>query len=223
VRYTRLRRELLRTACELSPSGLALRHGTSGNVSVRVGHGFLITPTGVPFVAMGAADLVELDESGKARPGQLAPSSEWRFHRDIYRSRPEAGAVVHAHPLFATSLACLRRSIPAVHYMVAAAGGNSIRCADYATFGTAELSRNALAALKGRRACLLANHGLIALGNRLEGALKLAVEVEDLAAQYWHALQLGAPVILGAEEMKKVVRRFGTYGQGRARGGPSDR
>jgi L-fuculose-phosphate aldolase len=175
--------------------------------------GFLITPTGVPFEAMGAADVVELDVRGTPRPGQLAPSSEWRFHRDIYRARREAGAIVHAHPLFATSLACLRKGIPAVHYMVAAAGGNSIRCAEYATFGTDELSRNAMVALKGRRACLLANHGLIAVGDGLQAALTLAVEVENLAAQYWHALQIGKPVILGEGEMKRVIGKFGTYGQ----------
>jgi L-fuculose-phosphate aldolase len=213
VRHLRLRRELLRVSRELIPSGLALRHGTSGNVSVRVGGGFLITPTGVPFEELATEDLVELDGKGVPRAGQLAPSSEWRFHRDIYRTRVDVGAIVHAHPLFATSIACLRRSIPAVHYMVAAAGGNSIRCARYATFGSEALSRHALAALMDRRACLLANHGMIAVGADLGAALKLAVEVENLAAQYWHAVQLGTPTILGARETKRVQEKFRTYGQ----------
>jgi L-fuculose-phosphate aldolase len=207
-------RELLKQATrDMTASGLVLRHGTSGNASVRIAGGFLITPTGVPYGEMRLADMVELTGDGTPRPGQLAPSSEWRFHRDIYRSRPEAGAIVHAHPLFATALACSRRSIPAVHYMVALAGADSIRCAEYATYGTAELSRNALAALDGRKACLLANHGMIAFGEDMARALTLAVEVEHLAAQYWHAAQVGDPVVLGAKEMRRVRERFSRYGQ----------
>jgi L-fuculose-phosphate aldolase len=211
------RRELLAVARESIASGLVLPHGTSGNLSVRIARGFLITPTGIPFMTMGASDLVELSADGTPRRGQLVPSSEWRFHRDIYRTRPEAGAIVHAHSPFATVLACQRRSIPAVHYMIAAAGGDSVRCADYATFGTEELSRHAIAALAGRRACLLANHGMIAIGATLDAALTLAVEVENLAAQYWRILQLGRPVVLNKREMASVLEKFKTYGQQRAR------
>ena len=213
MKHFQARRELLEAARQLSASGLGAIGSTSGNVSRRVEGGLLITPTGVAYECLKAADLVELDVQGNPLPGQLRPSSEWRFHTDIYRSRSEAQAIVHAHPRFATALACLRQAIPAFHYMVAVAGGDSIRCADYATFGSAELSRNALAALVQRRACLLANHGIIALGESLARAMNLAVEVENLAAQYCRALQVGAPVILDAAEMARVVEKFATYGQ----------
>jgi L-fuculose-phosphate aldolase len=213
VNHPQARRELLETAQELSRSGLGSSRSMSGNVSRRVEDGFLITPTGVPYDGMRVDDLVELEAQGVPLAGQLQPSSEWRFHKDIYLSRPEIGAVVHAHPHFATALACLRRPIPAFHYMVAVAGGDSIRCAEYATFGTPELSRNALVALEDRRACLLANHGLIAGGATLSKALHLAVEVETLAAQYCTALELGEPVVLDAREMAEVLRKFETYGQ----------
>ena len=149
----------------------------------------------------------------RARRG-CAPSTEWRIHRDIYRRRPDVGAVVHTHSTFATALSCLRRPIPAFHYMVAKAGGDDIRCARYATYGTAALSRNALAALGGgRRACLLANHGLLALGADLASARLLAEEIEALCAQYVHARAAGTPVILPAREMKRVRAKFATYGR----------
>ena len=151
---------------------------------------------------------------GEAR-GSLLPSSEWRFHRDIYVARADAHAIVHTHAPFATSLACLHRGIPPFHYMVAVAGGNDIRCAPYATFGTQELSDHALAALAGRDACLLANHGMIALGASLAKALALAVEVETLAEMYWRALQIGEPVLLSDAEMDVVLEKFRTYGQRR--------
>jgi len=215
VTHPSARRELLATARQLNASGLGADRSTSGNLSVRVKGGLLITPTGIPYEAMKARDLVELGSDGAPRPGQLFPSSEWRFHCDIYRSRPEAQAIVHAHPRFATALACLGRSIPAFHYMVAVAGGADIRCAGYATFGSDELSRNALAALEARRACLLANHGLIAFGETLVRALALAIEVETLAAQYCQALQLGEPVLLDAAEMERVLEKFRSYGQQR--------
>jgi L-fuculose-phosphate aldolase len=223
VTHGSARRELLGAARELSTSGLAASRSTSGNLSTRIKTGLLITPTGVRYEVMAAGDLVELDSQGLPRAGQLAPSSEWRFHRDIYRSRPEAKAIVHAHPPFATALACLRRGIPAFHYMVAVAGGADVRCADYATFGTPELSRNAVTALEGRRACLLANHGIIAFGDTIAKALALAIEVEHLAAQYCRAVQIGTPVILDAAEMARVVGKFKTYGQQAAKAPGSER
>jgi L-fuculose-phosphate aldolase len=186
--------------------------GTSGNVSVRSGGGLLITPTGVTCDDVGAASIVALTMDGVAR-GALPPSSEWRIHRDIYRRRPEVGAVVHTHSAFATALACLRRPIRAFHYMVAKAGGDDIRCARYATYGSEALSRNALAALDGRRACLLANHGLLALGADLASARLLAEEVEALCEQYILARVAGAPVVLPAREMKRVRAKFATYGR----------
>ena len=191
---------------------LGLNRGSSGNLSVRTDDGLLITPSGVPPAALTAKAMVAMTIEGTWPAGQR-PSSEWRFHRDIYLARGGAGAVVHVHSPFATALACLRRDIPAFHYMVAVAGGDSIRCAFYATFGTQDLSDHALAALEGRHACLLANHGLIAVGADLDGAVRMAVEVEALAEQYWRALQVGEPVLLDAAEMAVVLERFATYGR----------
>jgi L-fuculose-phosphate aldolase len=144
--------------------------------------------------------------------GHRKPSSEWRFHRDIYAARPEIGAIVHSHPPFGIALASHGRGIPAFHYMVAMAGGRDIRCAPYATYGTQELSDHAVMALEGRFACLLANHGMIAAGKTLERAVALAVEVESLAEGYWRALQIGEPVILGDAEMDIVIEKFKSYG-----------
>jgi L-fuculose-phosphate aldolase len=190
--------------------------GTSGNVSARTASGLVITPSGVPCDDVDAASIVELTPGGGARPGARyahGPSTEWRIHRDIYRSRPDVGAVVHTHSTFATALSCLRRPIPAFHYMVAKAGGDDVRCARYATYGTAALSRNALAALDGsRRACLLANHGLLALGADLASARLLAEEIEALCAQYIHARAAGRPVTLPAREIARVRAKFATYG-----------
>jgi L-fuculose-phosphate aldolase len=149
---------------------------------------------------------------GAVTPASRTPSTEWRFHRDIYRTRADAAAVVHTHAPFATTLACLDRGIPAFHYMVARAGGDDIRCAPYATFGSQELSDRALAALQDRKACLLAHHGAIALGESLESALRLAVEVETLAEMYWRALQIAEPRLLDREEMARVAERFRYYG-----------
>jgi L-fuculose-phosphate aldolase len=205
------RRVLLETARRMAELGLA--PGTSGNVSLRLDTGLLITPSGVPYEEMTREDLVELDAAGGRRGGGARPSTEWRRHRDLYEARPEARAIVHTHSRVATALSCLRRGIPAFHYMVAAAGGDDIRCADYATFGTPELARCAVAALAGRRACLLANHGAVALGADAGGALRLAVEVESLAAQYAQALVLGEPVILDTAEMARVHERFADYGR----------
>jgi len=184
--------------------------GTSGNLSCRYEDGFLITPSGVPYDALTPEQIVLVGLDGDA---DGAPSSEWRFHRDIYVARPDAGAVVHCHSTYATAIACLRRSIPAFHYMVAVAGGADIRCSDYATFGTQALSDAALAALEGRMACLLANHGQIALGADVAATFSLAEEVEQLAHQYAVTLQAGEPVQLGADEMAKVIEKFKTYGK----------
>ena len=201
-----------------------INQGTAGNVSVRTKRGCLITPSGVDYEAMGPGRIVHVGLDGDVlapASGADAPSSEWRMHTDIYRHRPEAGAVVHAHPPNATALACTGRGIPAFHYMVAVAGGSDIRCAPYATFGTADLSRNMMAALKDRRACLLANHGMICYGADLAAALALAVEVEALARQYVIALGLGNVNVLDEEQMVDVLERFRTYG--RSRPGPDDR
>jgi L-fuculose-phosphate aldolase len=206
-----LRVEVVATAQAMSRAGLS--RGTSGNVSARVRGGLLITPSGVAYDALRPSDVVEVGERGEVLSGGLAPSTEWRLHAAIYAARPEVGAVVHAHSSFATTLSCLRRSIPAVHYMVAAAGGNDVRCAPYATFGTAELAAGALAALVERRACLLSNHGQVAVHANLAGALRLAGDVEELAAIYWRALQIGAPHILDDAEMARVHERYRGYGQ----------
>jgi L-fuculose-phosphate aldolase len=204
----KLRREIIATA--LAMNELRINRGKSGNVSARVARGFLVTPSGLAYEATKAEDIVAVSLDGKAT-GRRAPSSEWRFHRDIYAARPEVGGIVHAHSSFATTLACLGRGIPAFHYMVAIAGGADIRCAPYATFGTQELSDHALAALEGRRACLLANHGMIAVGEAPKAALALAVEVEGLAEQFWRALQVGEPNLLSDAEMRRVLEKFRTY------------
>lgn len=205
-----LRLELIATARAMQPAGL--NRGTAGNVSVRSGAGFYITPTGMPYATLQADDipLMALDGSHQ---GSRKPSSEWRFHRDLYASRPEVGAVLHAHSPFAVSLACLRYDIPAFHYMIARFGGDSIRCADYAIFGSPDLSTAALAAMHERKACLLANHGLLVAGHDLAEAMALAIELEELCEQYWRACQLGQPVILSADEMTAVLAKFAGYGQ----------
>lgn len=210
--HERLRREIVERCRELNANGL--NQGTSGNISARCGDGLLISPSGVPYDRLTPDMVVPMDMDG-GWEGPLKPSSEWRFHRDILRRRPDANAVIHAHPPHATALAIRRLDIPALHYMVAVAGGDSIRCAPYATFGTAELSEHALAALEGRSACLLANHGMIATGRSLGHAMWLAVEVETLARQYVLALQIGGPVLLTDAEMKQVFERFARYASGR--------
>ena len=205
-----LRAELLRIAKRLVETGL--NRGTSGNCSVRQtsSTGFLITPSGVPVDDMDAASIVCMDFAGRI-DGNGTPSSEWRFHRDILQQRPEVGAVIHVHSTFATALACLRRDVPPFHYMIAVAGGNTIRCSSYALFGTQALSDAALDALDGRRACLLANHGMIAVGTDLDDALAIAVEVEALCEQYIHALQVGEPSCLSDDEMSAVCQQFKGY------------
>ena len=205
-----LRKELIATA--LAMNALGVNRGKSGNVSARWKDGFLVTPSGLPYEETRPADIVFVDGHGTPA-GRRPPSSEWRFHHDIYRTRKDAQAVVHTHSSFATTLACLRVEVPAFHYMIAMAGANSIRCAPYATFGTQVLSDHALQALSGRKACLLANHGMIAIGDGLKHALALAVEVEALCEQYWRALQIGKPAVLSDAEMEVVLEKFKTYGK----------
>ncbi len=203
-----LRKQLIQIALQMN--ALGINRGKSGNVSARWGSGFLITPSGLPYEDTKPADIVFMDAPG--RPvGRRDPSSEWRFHFDIYRRKNHVNAVVHTHASFATTLSCLGMAVPAFHYMVAMAGGNNIPCAPYATFGTQSLSDHALAALEDRAACLLANHGMIAIGQNLKAALALAVEVEALCEQYWRALQLGKPVLLSEQEMATVVEKFKSY------------
>jgi L-fuculose-phosphate aldolase len=191
---------------------LGINQGTSGNASVRLDDAhFLITPSGLPYDAMRPVQIPVMTLAGRWY-GARRPSSEWRFHRDILAARPDAAAVIHTHGPLATTLAVLRRDIPAFHYMVAVAGGDSIRCAPYATFGTQALSDLALAALEGRRACLLANHGLIAIGATLEKALALAVEVEALSGMYLRACAIGEPALLSPAQMQEALELFRTYG-----------
>lgn len=213
-----------------SMNALGINSGRAGNVSLRWHRGgedgLLITPSALAYEATTIDDLVWLpvaappgedpDAEQPARSdGTRAPSSEWRLHRDLYATRADAGAIVHAHAPFATTLACLPRvhveGVPAFHYMIAVAGGDDVRCAPYAMFGTSALSAAARAALAGRRACLLAQHGLVALAGTLDGALELAVEVESLARIYWQALQVGEPALLDAPAMARVHARFGRY------------
>jgi L-fuculose-phosphate aldolase len=214
-----LRVAIVHTACEMER--LRINQGTSGNVSARCGEGLLITPSGVPANALTADAIVwlPLDVQDDAPVfAECRPSTEWRFHRDILRARREIGAVVHTHSSAATAIAIHGRDIPAHHYMVAAAGGNSIRCAPYATFGSQALSDYALEALHERTACLLAHHGVIALGHDLAKALWLANEVEVLAQQYLLASQLGPPPLLSDEAIAEVVKKFSNYGLRRASG-----
>ena len=205
-----LRSELVRIANKLDAQGL--NRGTSGNLSARYGEGMLITPSGMGAEGLTEDDIVFVSMDGTAR-GRWQPSSEWLFHRDIYVQRGEVGAVVHTHSVAATALACLRKDIPPFHYMIALIGGDNIRCAKYATFGTQQLSDNALAALKDRKACLLANHGMITAGKNLDEAFKITVEVETLSEMYLRALQVGEPVLLSAQEFQDAQRRFGSYGK----------
>jgi L-fuculose-phosphate aldolase len=205
-----LRLRLVSVARRLSQSGM--NQGRSGNVSARVEGGFLVTPSGLAYDTLSGGDIVFVDANDESH-GPHVPSSEWRLHRDIYRRFEEAGGVVHTHSPFATTLSCLRRDIPPFHYEIAFAGGRDVRCAEYATFGTQELSDHALSALEGRRACLLANHGAVAFAPGIEEAATLAEKVEALARMYWQALQVGEPVLLDDAEVTRVVEKFKTYGK----------
>lgn len=211
----RLREQLVATAKQMSALGLT--PGMSGNVSVRSPAGLLVTPSGMPYPELVPDDAVEMKLDGTTRPGQRTPSTEWRLHRDILGARQDVQAIVHTHSLFCTTLSTLRRSIPAIHYMVVLSGSDEIPCAEYATFGSEQLALNAVTALRGGDACLLANHGMIALGSSLASALRLAAEVETLASQYWHAVQVGSPHILDGKELRAVRDRFAEYGQSKPR------
>jgi L-fuculose-phosphate aldolase len=206
-----LRSEIVAVGQRMSSSGLS--PGKSGNLSVRVDGGMLITPTGIPYTEMRAADIVEVRADGRVQPGQRVASSEWRIHLAVYKARPDAGAIVHTHSLNATALSCLHRGIPAFHYMVAEFGGEKVACAPYATYGSEDLARFAVKALGPRNACLLANHGSIALGDSVRQAYDRAAALEALAAQYARALQIGRPRILSGREMARVIEKFKTYGK----------
>lgn len=209
-----LRATIIATCRQLGTLGL--NQGTSGNVSARVSRnpadGFLLTPTSVGYADMRPTDIVHVDPAGVCR-GPRRPSSELPFHRAIMQARSDAGAIIHTHSTHATAVACLRRDIPALHYLIALFGGLDIRCARYATFGTDELSARLLDALAGRRAALLANHGLVVLGDTLPHALALAVEAEQLARLYLATLATGLPpVLLGEKEIARVAERFLAFG-----------
>lgn len=199
-------------------SALSLNKGTSGNCSVRSGEGFLITPSGMPVEEMIPVSMVNMQFDGsfelQTESNAKKPSSEWRFHRDILQSRTDVNAIVHTHSMFATTMACLHKDIPPFHYMIAVVGGDTIRCAPYALFGSQALSDHALTALIDRKACLLANHGMIALGRDLDDALAVTIEVENLCEQYWRILQLNqTPPLLSAHEMREVFQQFKGYGK----------
>ncbi len=209
-KFLDLRNGVIKTCLKMNDQGI--NQGTSGNVSVRTDEGFLITASGIPYDKMKPAHVIEMDLDGNYS-GDFLPSTEWRMHMDIFRARPEANAIVHVHSTYATALACLRKDIPAFHYMIGVTGGTSLRVSDYAEFGTQELSDTMLQAMKDRTACLLANHGQICFGPSLDKALWLAGEIEHLCHQYWAASLAGKPVILEEAQMTSVLKRFKTYGK----------
>lgn len=213
---TSTRAEIVAVARALSDA--RLNTGSAGNVSARTPTGMLITPSGMPGNAVTAAQVAHVWPDG-ASSGPLAPSSEWRFHADIYAQRPDAGAIVHTHAPFATALACQRMEIPAFHYMIARFGGSTIRCARYATFGTQQLSDYIVEALVDRSACLIANHGMLVFAQDPQRALAAAIEFESLCEQYWRTLQIGKPVLLSEHEMTEVIDRFDWYGKTRPKDG----
>jgi L-fuculose-phosphate aldolase len=207
----KLRAEIADRCRELNERGI--NQGTSGNISARCGEGFLISPSSFPYELMQAEHVVPMLFDG-SHDGKFKPSSEWRFHLDILRARPDLQAVIHAHPIYCTTIAIMGLDIPPLHYMIAVTGRDVVPCAAYATFGTEELSRNAVAALDGGNACLLANHGVIVTGGNLSGAMWLLVEVETLAQQFFNTLQLGGPKLLTKEQMSDVrTGMMGGYGK----------
>jgi L-fuculose-phosphate aldolase len=208
--HKKLRKKIIETCREMNRLGI--NQGTSGNVSARTPEGFLITASGIPYDDMELEHIVEMDLEAGYR-GEYLPSTEWRMHMDIFRARPEAQAIVHTHSIHATALSCLRKDVPAFHYMIGVCGGPSLRVSGYAEFGTQALSDTMLKALADRTACLLANHGQIAFAPSLDKALWLAGEIETLCHQYWAACRAGTPVILSEAEMKTVLARFKTYGK----------
>lgn len=201
---------VIQTCLDMNETGLNI--GKSGNVSFRNNGGFLISGSGICYADMTPGDIVQMDLDG-GYFGDVLPSSEWRMHLDLYSKRPEAQAVVHVHSPYATAVSCLRKDVPAFHYMIGLTGGASLRCAKYASFGTAELSIEMLKAMEGRNACLLANHGMICFAASLDAALALGVEIEMLCKQYVLACQLGKPINLDDNEMSNILERFKTYGK----------
>jgi L-fuculose-phosphate aldolase len=210
TKHADLKKRVIRVCRQMNEMGI--NQGTSGNVSARTEEGFVITASGIPYDVMDIEHIVEMDLDG-GYYGKYLPSTEWRMHMDIFKARPEAGAIVHTHSIYATALATLRKDIPAFHYMIGVTGGPSLRVSDYSEFGTQALSDTMLKALEDRTACLLANHGQIAFGPSLDKALWLAGEIEALCQQYWAASLAGKPVILNEREMKTVLARFKTYGK----------
>jgi L-fuculose-phosphate aldolase len=207
-----LRQSLVTRCRDLEKFGL--NQGTAGNLSIRFGDVMLITPSAVPYDQLTQAMIASMPLDGEygAWTGPLPPSSEWRIHLDILKGRPDVGALIHTHSLYATTLSMLRKPIPAAHYMIAAFGGPTIRCTDYAPFGTKELSDLALAGLEGRTGVLLGSHGMIVAGTTLDEAMWRAVELETLAKMYYLASSIGTPAILDDEEIGRIVERFKTYG-----------
>ncbi len=206
MKYLIQRKAIVEVAHELS-------HGKTGNLSVRVDEGFLITPTGIANDDLEADQIVFMSMDGESDRDQLKPSSEWRFHRDLYVNRKDVNAIIHTHSTYATVLACHQKEIPPFHYMIAEAGGDTIRCADYATFGTQQLSDNIIVAMEDRKACLMANHGMLAVGENLKKTRDLSDQVEELARQYVLALQIGEPVILSKKEIAINIEKFKSYGK----------
>jgi L-fuculose-phosphate aldolase len=210
IKYHDLRKAVIKTCLAMNDDGI--NQGTSGNVSVRTDEGFVITASGIPYKKMKPEHVVEMDLEGGYR-GDFLPSTEWRMHMDLFKARPEATAIVHVHSTYATAMACLRKDIPAFHYMIGVVGAASLKVSDYAEFGTQELSNTMLEAIKGRSGCLLANHGQICFGKDLDQALWRAGEIEALCHQYWAALLAGKPVVLADVQMTSVLKRFGSYGK----------
>ncbi len=208
-----VRKKIIELCLLMNSTGL--NQGTSGNISARYDGAMLITPSGIPYEQLNPADIarMSLDDVGGEWDGPCKPSSEWDFHKSILRAKPEQNAIIHTHSMFATIVSIARDTIPACHYMIAAFGGHTVECADYATFGTAELSASILRAMKDRSACLLANHGMIACGKDLDNAMWAAVELETLAKQYYYAKLAGDMVILPNDEMALVLNKFKSYGQ----------
>ncbi len=207
-----IRKAIVANCLEMNATGL--NQGTSGNLSARYKDVMIITPSGIAYDVLKPSDLatMPIGRDYGSWEGPLKPSSEWRFHLDIMIDRPEVGGIVHTHSTYATILSIAGKEIPACHYMIAAFGGPTVRCADYATFGTAELSDNALKALDDRTGCLLANHGMIATGANIAKAMWSAVELETLAKQYYHSLLIGGPNLLSDAEIANVKERFKGYG-----------
>lgn len=206
-----VRESIIRYACAMHQDGLTIAN--SGNISVRCANGYLITPSGMAYESLIPEDIVAMDLQGNRLSGKLIPSSEWKIHNDLYLARSDIHAIVHAHSPSATALSTLRKPVPAFHYMVALIGGSQIPCANYATFGTQQLSDNIELAMVGYKACLMANHGMLAVGQHLAGAYRLAQEVESLCAQYSEAKRLGDVVLLSEAEMCEATLAFAQYGQ----------